>query len=267
MEILNRTNAPFSNAVWNVIDETMSEFLSKKLSLRTLIDFKNNYSFDTDAVFTKRIKKISSEKGVTISTREPIKMVEIKKIFSVSNETVDEIKRGIKDFKDDEFSSAANEFATIENNMILEGLNEAGFQGIINHSSVKSLDANSTKDILSCVAKSLGIFHNNFVDGEFKLVVSSATLTKLYTEFFDGISLKTKLDDILGQGNIVVNEDIGNNTAMIISQRGGDFEFCSGLDLSIGFEKVNKESIELFLIETCALRILGPEAAVVFNLK
>jgi uncharacterized linocin/CFP29 family protein len=54
---------------------------------------------------------------------------------------------------------------------------------------------------------------------------------------------------------------------MIISQRGGDFEFCSGLDLSIGFEKVNKESIELFLIETCALRILGPEAAVVFNLK
>ena len=98
MEILNRTNAPFSNAVWNVIDETMSEFLSKKLSLRTLIDFKNNYSFDTDAVFTKRIKKISSEKGVTISTREPIKMVEIKKIFSVSNETVDEIKRGIKDF-------------------------------------------------------------------------------------------------------------------------------------------------------------------------
>lgn len=29
MEILNRTNAPFSNAVWNVIDETMSEFLSK----------------------------------------------------------------------------------------------------------------------------------------------------------------------------------------------------------------------------------------------
>lgn len=148
MEILNRTNAPFSNAVWNVIDETMSEFLSKKLSLRTLIDFKNNYSFDTDAVFTKRIKKISSEKGVTISTREPIKMVEIKKIFSVSNETVDEIKRGIKDFKDDEFSSAANEFATIENNMILEGLNEAGFQGIINHSSVKSLDANSTKDIL-----------------------------------------------------------------------------------------------------------------------
>ena len=29
MEILNRTNAPLSNADWNVIDETMSEFLSK----------------------------------------------------------------------------------------------------------------------------------------------------------------------------------------------------------------------------------------------
>ncbi len=267
MEILNRTSAPFSSAVWNVIDETMSEFLSKRLSLRTLIDFKDHYSFETDAVFTKRIKKVSSDKGLTISTREPIKMVEIKKTFTISNEAIEHIKRGIEDFNDEEFANAANEFATIENNMILQGLKEASFTGIINHPDVVSMEVKSTKDILSSVAKSLGVFRNEFVDGGFKLVVSSATLTKLYTEFFDGISLKTKLDDILGENQIVASEDIGDNSAMIISQRGGDFEFCSGLDVSIGFEKINKDSVELFLIQTCALRILGPEAAIIFNFK
>lgn len=267
MEILNRINAPFSNTVWGVIDETMSAFLSKRLNLRAIIDFKDNYSFETDAVFTKNIKEISSNKGLTISTREPIKMVEIKKTFTISNSVIDQIKRGVEEFEDKEFAAAANDFAAVENNMILQGLKEAGFTGIANHPELINMDVKSTKDILGSVAKSLGMFNKEFVGDGFKLVVSSDTLTKFYTEFFDGVSLKTKLEDILGTGNIVVNEDIGDNRAIIISQRGGDFEFCSGLDLSIGFEKANKNNVELFLIQTCALRVLSPEAAIVFNLQ
>ena len=267
MEILNRTNAPFSTGVWNVVDETMSEFLSKRLALRGIVDFKDQYGYDTDAVPTRELKNVSDKKGVSISTREPIKMVEVKKTFTVSNNTIEQIKRGIEDFEDKEFANAATEFATIENGMILEGLKEADFKGITNHSEVTKIDVKSTKEILSSVTKSLGIFNKEFVDGGFKLVVSSATLAKLYTEFFDGISVKTKLDDMLGANQIVVNEDMGDNKAIIISQRGGDFEFYSGLDISVGFEKTNKDNVELFLLQTCALRILGPEAVVVLNLK
>ena len=267
MEILNRTNAPFSSGVWSVIDDTMSEFLSKRLSLRGVVDFKDQYTYETDAVSTKQLKTISDKKGLCISTREPIKMVEIKKSFKLSNDVLEQIKRGIEEFEDGELANAANEFAAVENNMILEGLKEAGFSGIANDPEVKSIDVKSTKDILSSVAKSLGIFNKDFVDGGFKLVLSSTTMAKLYTEFFDGISVKTKLDDILGSGAIVVNEDIGDDRAMLVSQRGGDFEFYSGLDLSVGFEKADKDSVELFLIQTCALRILSPEAAIVLNLK
>jgi len=98
-------------------------------------------------------------------------------------------------------------------------------------------------------------------------VLSSATLAKLYTEFYDGISLKSKIDHILGAGSIVVNQDIGDDRALIVSQRGGDFEFFSGLDLSIGFEKELKDAVELFVIQTCAFRNLAPEAAIVFHLN
>jgi uncharacterized linocin/CFP29 family protein len=267
MEFLNRSNAPFSSGVWNVIDETMREFLSKRLNIRSVVDFKSQYSYETDAIATKALKSISNKKGVSISSREPIKMLEIKKSFVLSQSVIEDIKRGIDEFDDKEFAQAANEFAAIENGMIMQGLKEANIDGIINHKEVQSLDVKSTKDILSAVAKSLGLFNKEFVSGDFKLVISSATLAKLYTEFFDGISLKTKLDDILGANHIVVNEDIGDNKALILSQRGGDFEFCSGLDVSIGFEKELKEGVELFLLQTCTLRILSPEAAIVLNLK
>lgn len=267
MEILNRTNAPFSNGVWSVIDTTMSEFLSKRLALRAVVDFRDEYNYDTDAIFTKELRAISEQKGLTLSIREPIKMVEIRKSFNIANATIEQIKRGVEEFDDKEFAKAANEFASIENGMILEGLKDAAFKGMANHPEVANVDVKSTKELLSSVAKSLGLFNKEFVNGDFKLVVSSATMAQLYTEFFDGVSLKTKLDEMLGANQTVVSEDIGDNKALIISQRGGDFEFYSGLDVSIGFQKAGKESVELFLIETCAFRVLAPEAAIVLNLK
>ena len=248
MEFLNRSNAPFSSGVWSVIDETMGEFLAKRLNMRSVIDFKSQYSYETDAIATKKLKQISNKKGLSLATREPICMLEIKKSFVLSCAVIEDIKRGIDEFDDKDLALAANEFAAIENGMILQGLKEANIEGIINHKEVQSLDVKSTKDILSAVAKSLGMFNKEFVEGDFKLVLSSATLAKLYTEFFDGISVKTKLDDMLGANHIVINEDIGNNHALIISQRGGDFEFCSGLDVCIGFEKELKEGVELFLM-------------------
>lgn len=267
MEILNRSNAPFGTGVWSKIDATLGGFLSKRLSLRSVVDFNETPTYNTDAISTKQRSELSNKNGLSIATREPIKMLEIKKNFTLSKSVIEDIKRGVEDFDDKELARAANEFASIENSMILDGIKAANIGGILSHSEVNSLDVNSTKELLSAVAKSLGMFNSEFVDAPFKLLLSSATMAKLYTEFFDGISLKSKLDDILGAGNIVINQDIGENKALILSARGGDFEFFSGLDISIGYEKENKEGAELFLIQTCAFRILGPEAAIVLNLK
>lgn len=267
MEILNRVKAPFGTAVWGVIDSTLGEFLTKRLSLRSVVDFNGGLSYETDSISTKKTSIISNKDGLKISTREPIKMVEIKKNFKILKETIEDIKKGMVDFDDKVFAKVANEFSSVENGMILLGLESANIQGILKNTDVKSLDVKSTKDILSTVAKALGIFNQEFVDGTFKLVISSSTLSSLYTEFFDGISVKTKIDDILGAGQIVINQDIGDDKALLISQRGGDFEFYSGLDVSIGFEKETEEDVELFLLQTCAFRVIAGEAAIVLNLK
>jgi uncharacterized linocin/CFP29 family protein len=265
MEILNRNDAPFGGGVWSELDTTFGEFLSKRLQMRGVVDFDASLSYDDDAIATKALNELSNKKGLSIAVREPIKMVEMKKSFTLPKSVIEDIKRGIEDYDDSAIAAAANEFASVENDMILKGLKEANIEGIMQNA--QSLNVNSTKELLSGVAKSLGVFNKNFVEGGFKLVISSNTLAALYTEFFDGISVKAKIDDILGANNVVVNEDIGDKTALIISQRGGDFEFYSGLDVSLGYEKESKDNVELFLLQTCAFRVLAPEAAVVLQIK
>jgi uncharacterized linocin/CFP29 family protein len=267
MEILNREDAPFGAQVWNIIDTRMGEFLAKRLSTRSIVDFDSSATYDTDAVSTKQTSPISNKNGLSIETREPIKMIEVKKVFKLSKNVIEDIKRGIEDYEDGELAQAANEFATVENNIILHGLGKANIMGILDNKATQSMNVASTKEILGSVAKALGMFNEKFVEGPYKLMISSATLAKLYTEFFDGISVKTKLDDILGAGAFVISQDIGDDRALLISQRGGDFKFYSGLDVSIGYEKESKDAVELFLIETCAFRTLAPEAAIILNLQ
>ena len=267
MEILNRSNAPFGANVWTTIDSTISQFLEKRLNLRSLVDFDSTYDYNTDSISTKNSSQIVNKKNITINVREPIRMVEIKNYFTIPKNVIEDIKKAKKDFDDKGFASAANEFSSIENEIILKGLEKANIKGILSNNELEKIEVKTTKDILVNTAKSLGIFNKNFINAPFKMVVSSSTLAKMYTEFFDGISLKTKIDDILGANSIVVNQDIGDDKILIISQRGGDFEFYSGLDVSVGFEKELEDSLEFFLIETCAFRVINPDAAIVLDLK
>jgi uncharacterized linocin/CFP29 family protein len=48
----------------------------------------------------------------------------------------------------------------------------------------------------------------------------------------------------------------------VVSQRGGDFLFDSGEDLSIGYDSHDAEAVELYLVESFSFRVATPEAAV-----
>lgn len=265
MEILNRTKAPFGAEVWSVIDSTCREFFQKRLNLRGVVDFDDSYNYDSDSISTKELKNHTNKNGISISTREPLKIVEIKKHFDVDSSIIEDIKRGVENFDDAPFANAVKEFSSLEGSILLDGLKEANIGGILKHKDLEKVELKGSKEILLGVAKSLGVFRNRFVDGPFVALLSSATLAKLYTEFYDGMSLKSKLDEILGTNSIVVSEDIGDNSILILSQRGGDFIFYSGLDISIGFEKCDDKKCTLFLLETMAFRVYDCDGALLLN--
>lgn len=266
MDILNRSAAPFGAQVWAKIDTEFQDLLSKRVKLRSLFDFDETKTFDDDSIATGRTKKLPRFKGSEVYTREPIKMVEIKHKFILSGTVLDELKRGIGDFDNASMQEAANTFAAIENGMILDGLKEANIEGILNAFSSSKTKATDVKDILTQTAKSLETFDNHFIEGPYKLVLSYNTLSKLVVESIGGISLKEKIVQLLGTDSLLITNAIGDDKALLVSQRGGDFTFYSGVDISLGFEGSKANGVELFLFETCALKTLTPEAGIIIEL-
>ncbi|MFP4486476.1 MAG: family 1 encapsulin nanocompartment shell protein [Campylobacterales bacterium] len=267
MEFLNREKAPISTEVWSVIDGELEELLAKRLKLRSVVDFDESFSFETDAIPTGKLAKISSKNGTTICAREPISMVEMRYDFDLPKTVIDEIKRGLEDFDNEVLQKAANEFAVAENSMILDGIKKANITGLLESMEHKPIAASSSKEMLAATAKALEIFDDSFVEGGFKIVVSNQTFSKLVVETVGAMSVKHKIEQLLGQNSIIVSNAVGNDKALVISQRGGDYKFYSGFDVSVGFEKENKDSISLFLTQSAAFRVLSPEASIVINIS
>jgi uncharacterized linocin/CFP29 family protein len=48
----------------------------------------------------------------------------------------------------------------------------------------------------------------------------------------------------------------------VLSQRGGDFLFDCGEDLSIGYDRHDFDTVDLYLVQTFTFRVATPEAAV-----
>jgi uncharacterized linocin/CFP29 family protein len=57
----------------------------------------------------------------------------------------------------------------------------------------------------------------------------------------------------------------GVRGAVVLSMRGGDFDFQSGQDLSVGYESHDANEVSLYIEESYSFRVLTPEAAVAIS--
>ena len=53
--------------------------------------------------------------------------------------------------------------------------------------------------------------------------------------------------------------------AVVVSQRGGDFELTVGQDFSLGYDATVGGSVHLYLEESLVFRVVAPEASVVLT--
>ncbi len=265
MKFLNRETSPIAAAIWTQIDSVFTPMLSQRLKLRSIVGF-TSVPFETDAVATGKLKTLSSVKELTLSARKPIAMVEIRYDFDLPKSIVEAFKRDKPDFDDTVFKEVTNRFSAVENSLILEGLKEADIEGILSKIPSKPIHAKHTKGLIDAVALMMVAFKAEFVEGPYKLVLSTATLIKMVAESEGGISVKSRLETLLGADFFVVCESIGDDKILALSQRGGDFVLYNGLDVSIGFSEEKADSYALFITESCTFRIISPEAAVLITL-
>jgi len=96
--------------------------------------------------------------------------------------------------------------------------------------------------------------------GPYGLALGPATYTRvLETSEHGGYPLLNHLRQIIG-GPLVWAP--GVDGAVVVSQRGGDFLFDVGEDLSIGYDRHDSDTVDLYLVESFTFRVATPEAAV-----
>jgi len=263
MSHLLREHAPITEATWRLIDDEARERLQPALAARKLVDFSGPHGWEYSATGLGRTKPVGPPgvDGVLAEQRRALEVVELRAPFSLSRAELRDADRGADDVDLEPLDRAALAIATAENGAVFHGYAAAGFAGIADASTHDPIALGDDcgrypRHVAAAVEELLRVG----VDGPYGLALGPDAYTRvLETTEHGGYPLLDHLRKIIG-GPLVWSP--GVKGAIVISERGGDFLFDAGEDLSIGYEGHDAESVDLYLLESFTFRVATPEAAV-----
>jgi uncharacterized linocin/CFP29 family protein len=263
MNHLLRELAPISDEAWEQIDAEASRSLKHYLAARRLIDFKGPLGWECSSVELGRIEHLPEvpAEGVEAARRKVLPLVEFRAPFSLATVELAAAERGASDLDLSAVIAASRSTALAEDGAIFHGYKAGGISGIVPsspHGAVTIGDdyAHYPED----VAKAVALLRNAGVGGPYAIAMGARCFTGVIeTTEHGGYPVFEHLRNILG-GDVIWAPAVDG--AVIVSQRGGDFEIAVGQDFSIGYSRADADGVHLYIEESLAFRINTPEAAV-----
>jgi uncharacterized linocin/CFP29 family protein len=266
MSHLLREHAPITEAGWGVIDDEARERLKPALAARKLVDFSGPHGWQFSATNLGRTRPLGGAPGdgVTAEQRSVLPVVELTAPFSLSRAELRDADRGAEDVDLAALDEAARRVATAENRAVFHGWEAAGITGIAESATHDAIVLGEDCELYPRhVASAVEALLRAGVDGPYGLALGPDAYTNvLETSEHGGYPLFNHLREIIG-GPLVWAP--GVEGAVVVSQRGGDFLFESGEDLSIGYDSHDADRVGLYLVESFTFRVATPEAAVALS--
>jgi uncharacterized linocin/CFP29 family protein len=263
MSHLLREQAPITEAGWELIDDEARERLTPALAARKLVDFQGPRGWQHSATNLGRTTSLADapEKGVDAEQRRVLALVELRAPFSLSRAELRDGDRGAEDVDFEPLDKAALAIATAENRAVFHGWEAAGITGLAQASPHDPIAlGEDCATYPRHVARAVEALLHVGIDGPYGLALGREAYTRvLETSEHGGYPLLEHLRKIIG-GPLVWSP--GVDGAVVVSQRGGDFLFDSGEDLSIGWDSHDAEAVALYFVESFSFRVATPEAAV-----
>jgi uncharacterized linocin/CFP29 family protein len=260
---LLREHAPITDEVWKLIDEEARERLLPGLAARRLVDFSGPHGWELSATNLGRVdpRNVSEQKGVEANRRVVLALVELRSRFAVSRAELRAGDRGAQDVDFDSLDAAAQRIVDAENTAVFHAWPKAGIEGITASSPHDPIvRGKGFEDYPGCVARATELLLRNGIAGPYGLALGREDYTSVVeTAEHGGYPLLDHLRNII-KGPIVWAPGVVG--AVVVSMRGGDFDFQSGQDLSVGYESHDSETVSLYIEESYSFRVLTPEAAV-----
>jgi uncharacterized linocin/CFP29 family protein len=265
MNHLLRGVAPISDDGWKLLDEEARERLTPALAARKLVDFSGPHGWQYSATNLGRTTSLASApcKGVSGLQRRVLPLVEVRADFELSRDELRDADRGADDADLEALDKAAHQIAVAENIAVFHGWKGA-MTGVGEATPHKPIPLGQKPDNYPRpVAAAVELLLQNGISGPYGLALGGEQYQKVAeTAEHGGYPLFEHLQKIL-DGPIVWAPGVGG--AVVLSLRGGDFQFESGQDLSIGYTSHDGETVQLYLEESFSFHVATPEAAVALS--
>jgi uncharacterized linocin/CFP29 family protein len=263
MSHLLREHAPITEASWGLIDDEARERLTPALAARKLVDVSDPHGWEHSATNLGRTGALAGApvEGVTAAQRRVLPIVELWAPFAIARAELRDADRGADDVDLDALDAAARRVATAENRAVFHGWAAAGITGIAEASTHDPIPlGEDCERYPRHVAHAVEALLSVGVGGPYGLALGPEAYTRvLETSENGGYPLLEHLRKILG-GPLVWAP--GVDGAVVVSQRGGDFLFDMGEDLSIGYDSHDADAVALYIVESFSFRVVTSDAAV-----
>ncbi len=259
---LLRQHAPLSDRAWTALERDVTPRLEVQLAGRRLVDFAGPSGWDLSAIDIGRADRVpATAPEVDAHVRNVLPVLELRVAFALARRPLEDIDRGATDVDLDALAQAAKVLARAENEAVLHHYREAGLRGVTDASPQEGIRLDGEPDNYPrAVAGAVDVLRNAGIGGPYSLAIAPDLYTAIAeTAEHGGYPLFDHLLEILG-GQVVWAPGIEGG--VVISQRGGDYSFECGQDISIGYLAHDRESVELYLEESFAFRINEDAAAV-----
>jgi uncharacterized linocin/CFP29 family protein len=264
MNHLYRDLAPITDGAWGEIDTSAKGRLVTYLAARRLVDFHGPRGWDFSALNVGRTTPVivGAPQGVEVHSRQVLPLIEYRVPFTLDRAELDAYERGATDIKLDALDGAVETIALAENVAVFHGFGAGGITGIVEASSHEPITmADSCADYPNQVARAVRVLLESGIGGPFALALSSDIWTTVVeSSEHGGYPLFEHLRKAIVGGPIVWSP--GLQGGLVLSQRGGDFHFESGSDLSIGYLEHSRSDVTLYLEESFTFKVDEPDAAV-----
>jgi uncharacterized linocin/CFP29 family protein len=260
---LLRSHAPISDGNWTLLDEEARERLGAALAARKLVDFLGPFGWEYSATNLGRVTGVAAApcEGITALARRVLPLAELRADFAISRAELRDDDRGAEDADLEPLDDAAHRMAVAENKSVFHGWPEAGIVGLSEASPHQGLTLGEDADSYPRpVARAVEQLLQSGIGGPYALALGSDEFTRVSeTAEHGGYPLRDHLRKIL-DGPVLWAPGVSG--AVVLSQRGGDFLFESGQDLSIGYLDHDREVVNLYLEQSFSFHVATPEAAV-----
>jgi uncharacterized linocin/CFP29 family protein len=263
MNHLMRELAPVTDDAWSQIDEEATRSLKHFMAARRLVDFTGPLGWGHSAVDVGRVDPMDNGAltGVEVALRKVMPLIEVRAPFALDRSELAAAERGASDLDLGSVVGAARAAALAEDHVVFHGYDQGIIAGVVAaspHRPVAISDDYSRYP--EHVANGVAALRAADVAGPYAIALGARCYTGVTeTTEHGGYPVFEHLRQILG-GPVVWAPAVDG--AVVLSQRGGDFELTIGQDFSIGYLASDATSVSLYLEESLSFHINTPDAAV-----